>query len=180
MPGLDGLETARLIKGRVRTSDVPIVFLTAARDEVQDIIRGYGVGAVDYVLKPFDPELLRSKVAVFAELETSRRALKRSEALLRGAFEAAPIGKTVLDSDGRIIRSNPAFARLVGHAPSELEGIPVAELCRPRGRLGAAVAARRGAERAGGRRSTCSARPGRPAAEVDDPAPRCGSPPSPP
>src|SRR5947208_13594161 len=114
MPGLDGLETARLIKGRTRSAEVPIVFLTAARDEVEDIIRGYGIGAVDYVLKPFEPELLRSKVAVFAELETSRRALKRSEALLRGAFEAAPIGKTLLDSEGRIIRSNPAFARLVG------------------------------------------------------------------
>ncbi len=129
MPGLDGLETAQLIKGRGRSSDVPIVFLTAARDEVQDIIRGYGVGAVDYVLKPFDPELLRSKVAVFAELETSRRALKRSEALLRGAFEAAPIGKTLLDSERRIIRSNPAFARLVGLTPEEVQGMPVADLC---------------------------------------------------
>jgi PAS domain S-box-containing protein len=132
MPGLDGLETAGLIKGRGRSSDVPIVFLTAARDEVEDIIRGYGVGAVDYVLKPFDPELLRSKVAVFAELETSRRALKRSEALLRGAFEAAPIGKTVLDSEGRIIRANPAFARLVGHSPEEVQGMPVADLCDPK------------------------------------------------
>jgi len=131
MPGLDGLETARLIKGRERSSDVPIVFLTAARDEVRDIIRGYGIGAVDYVLKPFDPELLRSKVAVFAELETSRRALKRSEALLRGAFEAAPIGKTLLDSDGRIIRSNPAFARLVGHTPEEVQGMAVSDLCDP-------------------------------------------------
>jgi PAS domain S-box-containing protein len=129
MPGLDGLETAALIKGRGRSSDVPIVFLTAARDEVQDIIRGYGIGAVDYVLKPFDPELLRSKVAVFAELETSRRALKRSEALLRGAFEAAPIGKTLLDSERRIIRANPAFARLVGLTPGEVEGMPVADLC---------------------------------------------------
>jgi PAS domain S-box-containing protein len=129
MPGLDGLETAALIKQRARTRDIPIVFLTAARDEVSDIVRGYGVGAVDYVLKPFDPELLRSKVAVFAELEVSRRALKRSEALLSGAFEAAPIGKTVLDAGGRIVRSNPAFARLVGRDPSELTGIPVVELC---------------------------------------------------
>ena len=64
-----------------------------------EIARGYGVGAVDYVLKPFDPDLLRSKVSVFAELEASRRALKRSEALLSGAFEAAPIGKTVLDAE---------------------------------------------------------------------------------
>ncbi len=129
MPGLDGLETAELIKQRARTKDVPIVFLTAARDEVSDIARGYGVGAVDYVLKPFDPELLRSKVAVFAELEASRRALKRSEALLSGAFEAAPIGKTVLDADGRIVRSNPAFANLVGRDLDELTGIAAVDLC---------------------------------------------------
>jgi PAS domain S-box-containing protein len=129
MPGLDGLETAKLIKARTRTRDIPIVFLTAARDEVSDIARGYGVGAIDYVLKPFEPELLRSKVAVFAELEASRRALKRSEALLRGAFEAAPIGKTVLDVDRRIISANPAFARLVGRDPADVRGVGVAELC---------------------------------------------------
>jgi PAS domain S-box-containing protein len=130
MPGLDGLETAELIKQRGRTRDIPIVFLTAARDEVTDIARGYGVGAVDYVLKPFDPGLLRSKVLVFAELESSRRALKRSEALLSGAFEAAPIGKTVLDAERRIIRSNPAFARLVGRDLAELTGVPVVDLCQ--------------------------------------------------
>src|SRR6202012_5457889 len=122
MPGLDGRETAQLIKERTRTRDIPIVFLTAARDEVSDIARGYGVGAVDYVLKPFDPDLLRSKVLVFAELEASRRALKRSEALLSGAFEAAPIGKTVLDAQNRIIRSNPAFAHLVGRELDQLAG----------------------------------------------------------
>jgi PAS domain S-box-containing protein len=129
MPGLDGFETAQLIKERTRTRDIPIVFLTAARDEVSQIARGYGVGAVDYVLKPFDPDLLRSKVSVFAELEASRRALKRSEALLSGAFEAAPIGKTVLDAEGRIVRSNPAFARLVGREPGELTGVAVVDLC---------------------------------------------------
>ncbi len=129
MPGLDGLETADLIKQRARTKDIPIVFLTAARDEVSDIARGYGVGAVDYVLKPFDPELLRSKVAVFAELEASRRALKRSEALLSGAFDAAPIGKTVLDAEGRIVRANPAFANLVGRDPDKLAGMAVVDLC---------------------------------------------------
>jgi PAS domain S-box-containing protein len=129
MPGLDGLETAELIKQRTRTRDIPIVFLTAARDDVPTVARGYGVGAVDYVLKPFDPELLRSKVLVFAELEASRRALKRSEALLSGAFQAAPIGKTVLDVNGRIIRSNAAFASLVGRELGELVGMPVGELC---------------------------------------------------
>ncbi|MBV9310822.1 MAG: SpoIIE family protein phosphatase [Solirubrobacterales bacterium] len=146
MPGIDGIETARLIKGRDRNRDVPIVFLTAARDEVSDIILGYGVGAVDYVLKPFEPELLRSKVAVFAELESSRRALKRSEAFLRGAFAAAPIGKTVLDREYRIIRSNPAFARMLDRSVSEVEGVSVRELCNPEDRdtLGAALDAAAG------------------------------------
>jgi PAS domain S-box-containing protein len=134
MPGLDGFETAQLIKERARTKDIPIVFLTAARDEVSQIARGYGVGAVDYVLKPFDPDLLRSKVSVFAELEASRRALKRSEALLSGAFEAAPIGKTVLDAEGRIVRSNTAFASLVGREPAGLQGVAVVELCDPEDR----------------------------------------------
>ena len=147
MPGLDGLETARLIKERTRTRDVPIVFLTAARDEVADIARGYGVGAVDYVLKPFDPELLRSKVAVFAELEASRRALKRSEALLSGAFEAAPIGKTVLDAEGRIVRSNPAFANLVGRDPGELVGIAVVDLCESEDRAALTATLRGGRRR---------------------------------
>jgi PAS domain S-box-containing protein len=128
MPGLDGLETAKLIKGRARSQDIPIIFLTAARNELGDMIRGYGVGAVDYLMKPFDPELLRSKVAVFAELEGNRRALNRSEAFLRGAFEAAPIGKTVLDSERRIIRSNPAFARLLDRAPGSLHGVAVSAL----------------------------------------------------
>jgi PAS domain S-box-containing protein len=129
MPELDGLETARMIKSRARTHNVPIVFLTAAQDDIGDILRGYGVGAVDYMLKPFDPQLLRSKVAVFAELEKGRRALNRSETFLRAAFEAAPIGKTLLDAERRIIRANPAFARLVGRGPAEVQGVPITDLC---------------------------------------------------
>jgi PAS domain S-box-containing protein len=131
MPDLDGLETAQLIKGRARTRDVPIVFLTAAHDDIGEIQRGYGVGAVDYVLKPFDPDLLRSKVAVFAELEQNRRALKRSETFLRAAFEAAPIGKTLLDGERTVVRSNTAFARMVGRESAEVEGMQILDLCHP-------------------------------------------------
>ena len=123
------------------------MFLTAARDEADDILRGYGVGAVDYVLKPFDPDLLRSKVAVFAELEKNRRALKRSETLLRAAFEAAPIGKAILDSERRIVRSNAAFERLVGRESAELEGVDVLELCHPDDRDTLSAAARGGRRR---------------------------------
>ncbi len=129
MPELDGLETARLIKSRARTRNVPIVFLTAGQDDIGDVLRGYDVGAVDYVLKPFDPQLLRSKVAVFAELEKGRRALNRSETFLRAAFEAAPIGKTLLDAERKIVRANPAFARLVGRDPADVQGVAITDLC---------------------------------------------------
>ena len=140
MPGLDGLETARLIKARERNRDIPIVFMTAAQDDVGDIVRGYEVGAVDYVLKPFDADLLRSKVSIFVELQERRRALQRSEALLRGAFDYAPIGKTVLDGQRRIVRANPAFARLVSYPQSELVGVDVVSLCLAEDRAALAAA----------------------------------------
>ncbi|MEW6477451.1 MAG: ATP-binding protein [Actinomycetota bacterium] len=70
MPVLDGFETARLIRGRERTRYVPIIFLTAISGEPEHYLRGYESGAVDYVYKPFEPEILRAKVSVFAELWT--------------------------------------------------------------------------------------------------------------
>src|SRR5688572_24602514 len=68
MPVLDGFETARLIRGRERTRYVPIIFLTAISGEPEHYLRGYESGAVDYVYKPFEPEILRAKVSVFVEL----------------------------------------------------------------------------------------------------------------
>jgi len=76
MPGLDGFETAALIKQRERTRNIPIIFLTAiSKDEVH-VFKGYQVGAVDYVFKPFDPDMLRSKVAVFIELWEKNEQLR--------------------------------------------------------------------------------------------------------
>ncbi|HEV7641812.1 MAG TPA: response regulator, partial [Gaiellaceae bacterium] len=68
MPDLDGFEVAEVIKQRERTSMIPIIFLTALSKEERHVFRGYEVGAVDYVFKPFDPDILRAKVAVFVEL----------------------------------------------------------------------------------------------------------------
>jgi PAS domain S-box-containing protein len=129
MPGLDGLETARLIKGRDRTRHVPIVFLTAAQDDVSDIMRGYEAGAVDYVLKPFDADVLRSKVTILVELQASRRALQRSEELLRGAFDSSPTGMTVLDQQHRIVRANQAFGAFLQRDATSLHGLELVELC---------------------------------------------------
>ncbi|NKE71973.1 ATP-binding protein [Candidatus Manganitrophus noduliformans] len=83
MPDLDGFETAVLIKKRPKLRDIPIIFLTAFSKDEPFIFRGYSVGAVDYVFKPFEPMVLRSKVAVFAELFRNREQIKRQGELLR-------------------------------------------------------------------------------------------------
>jgi PAS domain S-box-containing protein len=77
MPGLSGYDTAALIRGRDRSRHTPIIFLTAVSRDPGDISRGYAMGAVDYVLKPVDPLILKSKVAVFAELFAMTQEVRR-------------------------------------------------------------------------------------------------------
>jgi signal transduction histidine kinase len=88
MPDLDGYETAELIRMRERSRATPIIFLTANYRSEAHVFRGYSVGAVDYLFKPFSPEILQSKVAVFVELFLKREALKRQrQALLHAQLE---------------------------------------------------------------------------------------------
>jgi PAS domain S-box-containing protein len=87
MPEMDGFEVARLIKLRVRSKHIPIVFLTAAIKDVESIYRGYEVGAVDYILKPIDADVVRAKVAVFVELYRRGEEIARQAELLREADE---------------------------------------------------------------------------------------------
>lgn len=103
---------------------------------------GYWLGSIDYVPLEPDADLLRARLAGLAALEASGLALARSEALLRGAFEAAPIGKTVLDAGRRILRANPAFAQLLGRSSDELLGTDIADFAHPEDgeRLKAALA----------------------------------------
>ncbi|WP_373044465.1 sensor histidine kinase [Vulgatibacter sp.] len=83
MPGIDGFETARLIKMRDRSRFIPIVFLTGLGEDEGALFRGYEHGAVDYIRKPFDADVLRSKVRVFVELHQRGVALQRQAQLLR-------------------------------------------------------------------------------------------------
>ena len=80
MPGVDGYETAVLIRERPRSRQTPIIFLTANDSGVQHVFRGYTVGAVDYLVKPVSPDVLRSKVAVFVELFNKQEALRVAQA----------------------------------------------------------------------------------------------------
>jgi signal transduction histidine kinase len=76
MPGMDGYELAELLRGDPKTRGIPIVFLTASSREEQQIFKGYESGAVDYIVKPFYPDVLVSKVRVFLELHAQRAALR--------------------------------------------------------------------------------------------------------
>ena len=77
MPGMDGYETAQIIRSRDHTKGIPIVFLSAVNKEAEHLLRGYSMGAVDYVFKPVDPVVLRSKVAVFVDLFAKTREIER-------------------------------------------------------------------------------------------------------
>ena len=82
MPGMTGFELAQMIKERKKTARVPIIFLTAYYSEDQHVLEAYGAGAVDYLHKPVNAAILRSKVAVFAELyRKNREAIVISKAL---------------------------------------------------------------------------------------------------
>jgi signal transduction histidine kinase len=89
MPGMNGFETARFIKARERTRHLPIIFLTAISKEERYVFEGYAAGAVDYIFKPFEPEILRSKVAVFVELSRKNRQLELQSRQLREAERRA-------------------------------------------------------------------------------------------
>jgi signal transduction histidine kinase len=118
MPVLDGFETARLIRGRERTRYVPIIFLTAISGEPEHYLRGYESGAVDYVYKPFEPEILRAKVSVFAELWIRGATIEAQRAELvtqLAELDAAHAGLAAQAVE--LERSNAAlerFAEVVG------------------------------------------------------------------
>ena len=82
MPEMDGFETAELMRKNPKTRELPIIFVTAGIKEEYQIFRGYEAGAVDYLMKPIEPAILRSKVRVFCELFGQRRELRRIQAEL--------------------------------------------------------------------------------------------------
>jgi PAS domain S-box-containing protein len=150
MPGLDGFETARLIKERERSRLIPIIFLTARSRDASHVFRGYAQGAVDYVLKPFAPEILRSKVSVFVELFLKEEQLKRQEALLRrrerealereSAYryrllgDAMPLCVFAASPDGRVRSGNRAWTELSGLSAEAVDDLWHSEVVHPEDR----------------------------------------------
>jgi signal transduction histidine kinase len=129
MPGMDGYETAQIIRGREQTKRIPIVFLSAVNKEKEHLIRGYSMGAVDYVFKPVEPIVLRSKVAVFVDLflmtqEIQRKAAQEQKLLdanLRANAERLRVEQELRLAEQRqaaIIASLPIVLYIEGDGPS--------------------------------------------------------------
>ncbi len=78
MPDMDGFETAELMRGNEETKHIPIIFVTAISKEQKYVFKGYDKGAVDYLFKPLDPDILQSKVNIFLELHGQKEDLKKT------------------------------------------------------------------------------------------------------
>src|SRR5258708_11026352 len=129
MPGMDGFETAALIREHPRFTKTPIIFVTAVNTSDLDRIRGYEIGAVDYVSVPVIPEVLRAKVSVFVELHRKTRELERvnqslgeSEQRMRAILDTANDAIITIDALGTMQSVNPATERIFGYNLAEMLG----------------------------------------------------------
>lgn len=127
MPGMDGFETASLIRHRARSEHTPIIFVTSVSVHETHVSKGYSLGAVDYIFSPIEPEILRSKVAVFIDLHKKSEQIKKQTELLRlaaeqraedlenrleGLMNRLNVGVFRANLDGKLLEGNPALLRL--------------------------------------------------------------------
>ncbi len=126
MPGMDGFETATRIRQNEAWRDIPIIFVTAVYNEDPHVRRGYEVGGMDYFSKPFDPGILKRKIAVYASfrlkadlLKERERHVRESEELLRvgrklsAVLEELPVGVLIADADGVIGQTTEEVSRIL-------------------------------------------------------------------
>ncbi|WP_084253671.1 response regulator [Sphingomonas pituitosa] len=119
MPGIDGYETAQIIRSREQTKRVPIVFLSAVNKEDQHLLRGYSMGAVDYVFKPVDPVVLRSKVAVFVDLFTMTKEIQRKARQEQALLDAN------LRANAELLRAEQALRLAEQRQAAIIESLPI-------------------------------------------------------
>lgn len=126
MPIMDGYEAAERIKKMSWCADIPLIFISAVYNQDPEIKRGYEVGAVDYFTKPFDPDILRMKVEVYAAfrhraamLRERERQIRESENVLRAGrkltsvLEDLPVGVIIADGEGRVCQANEEALRIL-------------------------------------------------------------------
>jgi PAS domain S-box-containing protein len=147
MPEMSGLELADLIRQRERDANVPILFLTAEANDLEAIYQAYRTGAVDYLIKPLLPEMVRAKVHVFVELYRQRQRLLAAERRegelrlaelrlekereLRTTLDAVNDGVLIFDADSlRLVYANDGAGKLLGREPAELVDRPITHMFR--------------------------------------------------
>lgn len=126
MPGMDGFEAAAAIKQMPSCSDIPIIFVTAVYKEDPHVKRGYEAGGIDYFGKPFDPDILRMKIAIYSSyrmksdlLKQRERHIRESEELIRvgrklsSVLESLPVGVMIADVEGRICQITEEVSRIL-------------------------------------------------------------------
>jgi PAS domain S-box-containing protein len=150
MPEMDGFETARFIRSRAASRHVPIIFLTATCPDAESIHKGYAIGAVDYLVKPLDPDIVTAKVAVFVDLFRMKRqickqeermreaerlrgeeALRESEALYALTFNKAAVGISHTAPDGRWLWVNDKFCEILGYTREEIVRFRFQDITHP-------------------------------------------------
>ena len=103
MPEMDGFETAELMRGNEETGHIPIIFVTAISKEQKHVFRGYEAGAVDYLFKPLDPDILQSKVNIFLELYQQKKALEELTRNLEQTVEELETSKGMIEEKNRLL-----------------------------------------------------------------------------
>ena len=128
MPRMDGFEVARLMRGSPHTRYTPIIFLSAIAHTEESVLQGYAIGAVDFILKPFDPKVLKHKIGSLLEQERHRHELQQLTQQLDNerAFNASVLdnaseGILVIDQDGIIRFANPAMAQMLRGEVADLQ-----------------------------------------------------------
>ena len=127
MPGMDGYETAQIIRGRDQTKGIPIVFLSAVNKEAEHLLRGYSMGAVDYVFKPVDPIILRSKVAVFVDL------FEKSKEIERKARQEQALLDANLSANAERLRAEQELRRAEQRQAAIIQSLPMVLYLEPYG-----------------------------------------------
>lgn len=132
MSGLNGFETAKLIKAREKSKHIPIIFITAINQTKEHVLHGYNVGAIDYIFKPFHPETLKLKVEEFVrvneKLNRTTFDLRKIEELARVAGETLVDTIVTFDGEGYILSVNSAVKGMFGYSPEEIVGRHVSRL----------------------------------------------------
>ncbi|MFL5245838.1 MAG: PAS domain S-box protein [Gemmataceae bacterium] len=123
MPGMDGFETAQIIRRQERSRHTPILFITAFEDNKESVEQGYALGAVDYLVKPVNPVVLRSKVAGYVDLFKQAQHARRQSELLRLLIEGTKdYAIFMLDPGGHILTWNLGAERIKGYKANEIIG----------------------------------------------------------